>query len=90
MVSTTGRFIFYLPLFNVDEVYNVIVSNFFNSILFALYSYYKSDAQIKADWELQGFVDEISADGSVPNGGKVDLFSLRVCNNNISLLLLII
>ena len=87
MAYTTRSFIFYLPLFNDDEVYNVIISILFNSILFALYSYYKSDDQIQADWELQGFVDEISADGSVPNGGKVDFFSLRVYNNNILLLL---
>lgn len=78
MIYTTKSPIFYLPLFNGDDIYDVIMSNFFNSILFVLYSYYKSDAQIQEDWELQGFVDEISADGSVPNGGKVDLFSLKV------------
>ena len=77
MIYTTKSPIFYLHLLNDDDIH-VIISNFFNSILFVLYSYYKSDAQIQEDWELQGFVDEISADGSVPNGGKVDLFSLKV------------
>lgn len=32
--------------------------------------YYKNDRSIVEDWELQGFVNEVSADGDAPNGAK--------------------
>ena len=35
------------------------------------FRYYGNDEDIQEDWELQGFVNEISADGNESNGGKV-------------------
>ena len=33
--------------------------------------YYQSDGDIQGDWELQGFVNEVSADGTQHSGAKV-------------------
>lgn len=35
-----------------------------------LLRYYKSDNDIQEDWQLQGFVNEITADGNKTNGGR--------------------
>ena len=69
------KFLIFIFLHSMMMKDVMLLSQIFLTLLYiAFYSYYKSDAQIQADWELQGFVDEISADGSVPNGGKVDIF----------------
>lgn len=36
-----------------------------------MFRYYENDEDIHEDWELQGFVNEISSDGSAANGAKV-------------------
>lgn len=37
-----------------------------------MFRYYESDDSIKQDFELQSFVNQVSADGTSPNGGKVN------------------
>lgn len=36
-----------------------------------LLTYFKSDKDIQEDWELQGFINEISADGNKTNRGRI-------------------
>lgn len=36
-----------------------------------LLTYFKSDKDIQEDWELQGFINEISANGNKTNGGRI-------------------
>ena len=36
------------------------------------FRYYETDEDIQEDWELQGFVNEVSSDGNATNGAKVE------------------
>ena len=59
-----------------------MITAIFNHVLLFCFSFYRRDHDVQEDSELQAFVNELSAQGTGPDGGRGQVIDNNKNNNN--------